>query len=96
MNKDPYITFIGSKGVAFAWIGAAIGPVFLIIGMDGTHLSHLLVGAVSLLLVALSFRDGIKEFTHGSISGFLAFGVVPAILLVVGIMFALLSGISSR
>jgi hypothetical protein len=95
MKSDPYVTFIGAKGVAFAWLGVALGPVFLLIGLDKTHRIHLVIGLVSLMLVALSVRDGIKAYKHGSISGFSAFAVVPAVLLVVGVIFAWLSGVGS-
>jgi len=91
MDKDPYTTFIGAKGVAFAWIGASIGPVFLLLGMNEAHRSHMVVGGVSLVLVALSIRDGIKSYRHGSISGFSAFAVVPIVLLMAGVIFAWLT-----
>ena len=93
MKHDQYITFIGAKGVAFTWIGAVIGPLFLVVGMEETHRSYLAIGIVSLILVALSVRDGIKAYNHGSISGFSAYALAPALLLVAGVIFAWLSSV---
>jgi len=91
MSRDAYQTFIGAKGVAFTWIGAAIGPVFLRIGLDPDYGGHLVIGVVSLLLVAVSVFDGIKASRAKSMSGFIAFTVVPLALLVAGTVFALLA-----
>ncbi|MDG5499938.1 hypothetical protein [Marinobacter sp. BGYM27] len=89
MSKDAYQTFIGAKGVAFTWIGAAIGPAFLRIGLDPDYRGHLVVGVVSLLLVAMSVLDGVRASKAKSLSGFMAFAVVPVALLLAGLAFAL-------
>lgn len=88
MNKDPCVTFIDAKGVAFVWVGAAIGPAFIAIGMGEAYRGHLAVGVIALILVGFSIRDGVKAIGNGSISDFLAFAIAPAILLVVGIFLA--------
>lgn len=90
MSKDPYQTLIRAKGAAFAWIGAVIGPTFLRIGMEPDYRGHLIIGIVSLLLVAVSISDGIKASKANSWSGCIAYAIVPGTLLIVGIVFALL------
>ncbi|WP_018417412.1 hypothetical protein [Teredinibacter turnerae] len=90
MSRDIYQTFIGAKGVAFAWIGAAIGPIFLVIGMAAEYRAHLAIGVVSLLLVAASIFDGVRALKANSWSGVIAFAVVPIVLLVGGIVLAVM------
>ena len=89
MSRDIYQTFIGAKGVAFTWIGAVIGPIFLVIGQEPEYRAHLAIGAFSVLLVVASFFDGVKAFKANSWSGVFAFAVVPAVLLVAGIVLAI-------
>lgn len=88
MKKDIYITFINAQGVALAWIGAIIGPLFLIVGLEENKKIHLLVGGVFLIIVAISIVEGIKAYNSGSKSDFLASTVIPSILLVAGIIFS--------
>ena len=90
MNRDIYQTFIGAKGVAFAWIGAAIGPIFLVIGLEPEYRAYLVIGVVSLMLVAASIFDGVRAFKANSWSGVVAFAIVPAALLVAGIVLAIM------
>jgi len=90
MSRDIYQTFIGAKGVAFAWIGAAFGPIFLVIGLNPEYRAHLVIGVVSLLLVAASIFDGVRALKANSWSGVVAFAVVPIILLVGGIVLAVM------
>ncbi len=92
MKHDVYQTFIGAKGVAFTWIGAAIGPIFFVIGLEPEHRAHLIIGVLSFILVAISVLDGLKALKANSWSGVLAFSIVPVVLLVVGIVFALSQG----
>ncbi|HCS29175.1 MAG TPA: hypothetical protein DIW43_17080 [Spongiibacteraceae bacterium] len=87
MSRDIYQAFSGAKGVAFAWIGAVIGPIFLVIGLEPEYRAHLVVGVVSLLIVAASIFDGVKA---SSWSGVIAFAVVPVILLAGGVLLAIL------
>jgi hypothetical protein len=86
-----YQTFIGAKGVAFAWIGAAIGPVFFVIGLESEYRRHLAVGIVCFILVIVSIVDGFKALKAGSWSGVVAYSVVPFALLVIGGIFAVTS-----
>ncbi|PHS62703.1 MAG: hypothetical protein COB09_14295 [Thalassobium sp.] len=88
MNRDIYQTFIGAKGVAFAWIGAAIGPIFLVIGLEPGYRVHLVIGVVSLLLVAASILDGVRALRANSWSGVIAFAVIPVMLLAGGVVLA--------
>ncbi len=88
MNRDIYQTFIGAKGVAFAWIGAAIGPIFLVIGLEAGYRVHLVIGVVSLLLVAASILDGVRALRANSWSGVIAFAVIPVMLLAGGVVLA--------
>ncbi len=92
MKRDAYQTFIGAKGVAFTWIGAAIGPIFFVIGLEPEHRAHLVLGLISFILVAISVLDGVKALKVNSWPGVLAFSIVPVILLIVGIVFALSQG----
>lgn len=93
MKQDSYQTFIGAKGVAFTWIAAAIGPLFFVIGLQPEYRTHLVIGAVSFILVTVSVLDGIKALKANSWSGVFAFTIVPLTLLASGIVFALLQGV---
>lgn len=84
MARDLHETFLSAQSVAVTWIGAAIGPLFFRIGLDPEYRVHLIIGIVSLLLVAASIFDGIKASRANSISGFIVFTVVPVVLLVLG------------
>lgn len=88
MHRDAYSTFIGAKGVAFAWLRAAFGPAFLTIGLHPEHRAHLLIGIVAIVLVGLSLIDGTKAVRFGSLTGGLAYGAVPIVLLVAGSIYA--------
>ena len=80
MNRDPYITFIGAKGVAFAWIGSVLGPLFLIAGLGNPKEPVTYIGLAFLLIVAFSIRDGFKAKKHGIISDFIALSVMPILI----------------
>lgn len=84
MNRDAYSTFVGAKGVAFAWIGAAFGPTFIAVGLESSSWKHLAIGLAGVLLVAMLVVDGIRAKKVGATSDFLAFTVVPSILLIFG------------
>lgn len=85
MSRDIYTTYIGAKAVSLAWIGAAFGPIFLAIGLDGGFNAHFYIGVVSLATVFLAVLDGIKGLRHGVLSDFWACAVVPIVLLVMGV-----------
>ena len=80
MNRDPYITFIGAKGVAFAWIGSVLGPLFIISSLGNFKHANTYVGLVFLLIVVLSIRDGFKARKHGKISDFIALAIMPIVI----------------
>ena len=84
MSKDIYQTFIGAKGVAFAWIGAAFGPIFITIGLAPEHRIHLVIGCIGILIALACTLDGFRALKENSKSGFLAFTVIPVILLLAG------------
>ena len=91
MDRNLYTTYIGAKGVAFAWIGALFGPVFLLIGFSNEFSAHFYVGGTALLIVLVSISDGFKGLKYGIKSDFVVFAVLPMILLVAGIALAWLS-----
>lgn len=90
MNQDIYQTYLGAKGVAFAWIGAAIGPSFFVVGLDAEYRTHLAIGVVCFVLVFASIFDGLKALKVKSWSGVIAFTVVPLVLLVAGVIFVIM------
>jgi len=90
MNQDIYQTYLGAEGIAFAWIGAAIGPSFFVIGLDPEYRTHLVIGVVCFVLVVASIFDGFKALKVKSWSGVVAFSVVPLVLLVAGVVFAIM------
>lgn len=81
--------------MAFSWIGAAIGPSFLLIGLGADRTAHLVVGIFLSGLALLSIGDGIKALKHDVISNFIAYTVVPASLLIAGSFFAWIGGSGS-
>jgi hypothetical protein len=91
MRKDIYITYIGAKGVALSWIGAVLGPIFLLIGVTSQSWAHSLIGASMLLAVIFLFKDGLTALKAGEKSDFAAFSVIPMLLLVCGIGLAYFS-----
>ena len=95
MKQDIYQTYIGAKGVAFAWIGAAIGPSFFVIGLEPEYRAHLAIGVVCLLFALVSIIDGFKALKVKSWSGVTVYTVIPAALMVAGVVFAVTSASSS-
>jgi hypothetical protein len=85
MKKDPYVTFIGAKGVVFSWIGAVVGPLFFIVGLTTISWVHSLIGAGMLIVVAVSIRDGLCARKAGINSDFVALTIVPFVLLLGGV-----------
>lgn len=91
MSRDPYITFIGTKGVSFAWIGSVLGPLFVLSTFgDFTHVNTY-IGLAFLLIVVLSIRDGFKAKKRGKTSDFLALAIMPIIIPIACILWFILS-----
>lgn len=80
MNRDPYITFIGAKGVAFAWIGSVLGPLFILSTFGDFKHANTYIGLVFILIVVLSIRDGFKAKKHGKTSDFIALAIMPIVI----------------
>ncbi len=80
MNRDPYITFIGAKGVAFAWIGSVLGPLFILSTLGDFKHANTYIGLVFILIVVLSIRDGFKAKKHGKTSDFIALAIMPIVI----------------
>tara|TARA_R110001583_G_scaffold155959_2_gene307599 strand:- start:574 stop:861 length:288 start_codon:yes stop_codon:yes gene_type:complete len=80
MNRDPYITFIGAKAVAVAWIGSVLGPMMLLSTFGDFSHANTYIGAVLILIVILSIRDGFKAKKCGKTSDFIALAVVPMLI----------------
>ncbi|MCG8428804.1 MAG: hypothetical protein MI754_15730 [Chromatiales bacterium] len=95
MSKDIYTTFIGAKGVAFAWIGAAIAPPFLVIGTNPEYRSHLAVGIAALVAVLLSVINGAKGLKAKSTSYFLVYTLIPFAFFISSSLYTWLSTTSS-
>ncbi len=90
MNNDLYTTYIGAKGVAFAWIGALIGPAFLLVGVIDKEIALSVIGVGSLAIVAASFHDGSQARKKRITSDYVVFTVVPGVLLLIGVAVAVL------
>ena len=80
MNRNPYTTFIGAKGVAFAWIGSVLGPLFILSTLGDFKHVNTYIGLVFILIVLLSIRDGFKAKKHGKTSDFIALAVMPILI----------------
>lgn len=85
MKKDIYVAYIGAHWVAFAWVGAVLSPILLLIGAVDKSLPHALIGAGMLLVTGLSIRDGFTALRAGVRTDFVAFSVVPLVLLPCGV-----------
>ena len=59
-NRDPYITYMNAAGVAVAWIGSVLGPLFVLSTFGDFSHPNTYIGTVLILIVLLSIRDGIK------------------------------------
>ncbi|MCW8108982.1 hypothetical protein OPS25_10800 [Alteromonas ponticola] len=71
---------MNAAGVAVAWIGSVIGPLFIFSTFgDFTH-PNTYIGAALILVVLLSIKDGIKARKNRNMSGFVAMCLVPSIL----------------
>ncbi len=86
MNRDPYITFIGAKGVAFAWIGSVLGPLLVFSTLGDFKHANTYIGLVFILIVVLSIRDGFKAKKHGKTSDFFALAIMPIVIPVLCIL----------
>ena len=80
VQRDPYLTWISGKAVAFTWIGAFIAP-FVWQFPRSNPMFWLALGAI--LLVMLSIWQGIAAMRRGVTSDFLVMSVVPVVILVV-------------
>lgn len=88
MRRDIYVAYIGAKGAVLAWVGSALGPIFVLIGVIDKSWAHSLIGAAMLLVAALSIRDGLAALRAGVKTDFAAFSVVPLVLLPCGVALA--------
>ncbi|MGY5451093.1 hypothetical protein ACVFI8_09150 [Agarivorans sp. MS3-6] len=91
MNKDSYSTFIGAKAVAFTWIAALISPVFLEIGIEDGFSKHFYIGVGCLVLILISFVDGIRARRHAVYSDFWVCSVVPVAVFLASLSFVWLA-----
>jgi len=87
MSEGTYKTIIGTKGVVFSWVGAAIGPTLITIGLISKEYFFLLIGGVGLLLALLCITDGFRAAKQKSWPGFIAFSLTTSMLLVGGAYF---------
>ena len=90
MNTDAYKTFIGAKGVAFAWIGAVFGPALLYIGLQSVGSTEFWVGLVLTIIFLMCMVDGIRALKYSAYSDFIAYAVVPVSLFLCLVTWALL------
>lgn len=89
MKQDIYQTYISAKGVAFVWIGAAIGPSFFVIGLELEYRIHLIISIACCVLTILTIFDGTRALKAKSWSGVIAFAIVPFALLLAGVLLQL-------
>ena len=87
--NDIYVKFLNAKAVAVAWIGAAIGPTFLWMGLQEDLTGHLIVGIALLTVTTLTIYSGSKAARHGAAySDKLVHLVLPSFLMLAGIALA--------
>ncbi|MEP0357357.1 hypothetical protein [Paraglaciecola sp.] len=79
-RRDPYITYMNAAGVAVAWIGSVLGPLFIFSTFGDFSHPNTYIGAALILVVLLSIKDGIKARKNRNISGFVAMCLVPLML----------------
>ena len=79
-NRDPYITYMNAAGVAVAWIGSVLGPLFIFSTFGDFSHPNTYIGTALILVVLLSIKDGVKAKKNGNISGFIVMCLVPLIL----------------
>tara|TARA_R110001632_G_scaffold231530_1_gene370292 strand:- start:549 stop:809 length:261 start_codon:yes stop_codon:yes gene_type:complete len=71
---------MNAAGVAVAWIGSVLGPLFVLSTFGDFSHPNTYIGTALILIVLLSIRDGIKAKKNGNLSGFIAMCLVPLIL----------------
>ena len=83
MSQDIYVRYLNTQGVAFAWIGAWLGPAFLYVGIEDLGGYEFWLGLFFVGIVILYFKDGIKAYKKRQYSNAIAYAAVPAILLAI-------------
>ncbi len=84
MNQDPYVAFVNAKGNAFtavtAWLGSALGPIYIFIGWGEYSDWPLYVGIGLTIYVLLSIRKGFKALNKGIRTDFIVYSVIPLLI----------------
>jgi hypothetical protein len=80
VQRDPYLTWISGKAIAFTWVGAFLAP-FVWQFPRSNPMFWLALGAI--VLVILSIWQGIAAMRQAVTSDFLAMTVVPILILAV-------------
>ena len=86
MRRDIYTTYLEAGGVAFAWIGALVAPIFLTTGLEEGLTANFYIGIAALFIVFLAIYDGIKGLKRGVYSDFWVRAVVPLVLVLLSLL----------
>lgn len=85
MRRDLHLSFLSAQAVAVAWIGALIGPVFVLIGLGNGFSAHFYIGVVLVLVVIATIREGFQQRRRNNKSDLIVYCIIPISFLALGV-----------
>ena len=80
MSQEPYKRKIGVMLVPHLWIGAAIWPFMLVLGLDDMMQFHFYLALFLMCAAFYSMNQGWYAYKHREYSDFAVLAVVPILL----------------
>ena len=87
--RDLQLQYANASGVAFAWIGALFGPLFLVGGYAEGSWKPFATGLALISVVGVSIYKGTNALRSGALSDVIVMLWIPMFLILVGVIAAM-------